>query len=71
MREHNAVFSRPLGGDITKNQMRMEEHKREAEKWKTEGDMYGWNYHQGMAMAYNEMELDISEAQNDKNNPLA
>jgi len=27
--------------------------EREAAKWKAEGDMYGWNFHQGMAAGAN------------------
>jgi len=27
----------------------MQKARDEAEKWKAEGDMYGWNFHQGIA----------------------
>ena len=27
----------------------MQKARDEAEKWKAEGDMYGWNFHQGMS----------------------
>ena len=27
----------------------LKERESEAERWKAEGDMYGWNFHQGMA----------------------
>jgi len=35
----------------------LEECRREAEKWKAEGDMYGWNFHMGMAGGANWTDL--------------
>ena len=31
--------------------------QKEAAKWKSEGDMYGWNYHQGKAGGMNEADI--------------
>jgi hypothetical protein len=35
----------------------LEECHREAEKWRSEGDMYGWNFHQGMVAGANWSDL--------------
>lgn len=35
----------------------LEDCRHEAEKWKKEGDMYGYNFHQGMAGGANQADL--------------
>ena len=38
-----------------------DEAEREAEKCKSEGNMYGWNFHKGRANGMTEVDLDVRE----------
>lgn len=39
-----------------------QEAEQEADKWKLQGDMYGWNFHKGRANGMTEVDISVREA---------
>jgi hypothetical protein len=57
LQQHRASVKEAVESANEERLKHQDECEREAEKWKSEGDMYGWNFHMGRAAGMNYMDI--------------